>query len=198
MMIAWHALAPGRRPTISHFGDPGRRWLDRRISGGSSANPDAAESRLSMLVACLVACPSPSSRPARTSPAPRWRSGTVTGRSGARKVRGSGWPASPHAKSTRAAGAVIPVRRPAVVPRATISSPCWAAPVARDRPAMSSCAGRVSRACRTASAKGDRTGALCRAPEIGDLSCAMVRSGYALRWRRYGGDSLCGSERPQD
>nr|WP_156681793.1 hypothetical protein [Sphingomonas profundi] len=48
------------------------------------------------------------------------------------------------------------------------------------------------------SAKGDRTGALCRAAGVGDLSCAMVRSGYALRWRRYGGDGLCGSERPQD
>ncbi len=41
------------------------------------------------------------------------------------------------------------------------------------------------------SGKGSRTAALCSAPRIGDLSCAMVRSGHALRWRRYGGDTLC-------
>jgi hypothetical protein len=41
------------------------------------------------------------------------------------------------------------------------------------------------------SAKGSRTAALCRAPAVGDLSCAMVRSGTVLRWRRYGGDRLC-------
>ena len=72
----------------------------------------------------------------------------MTGRSGARKVRRSGWPASPHARSTRAAGQVIPVRRPAAAPLAIILSPCWGAPVARDRPAMSSCAGPVFHACR--------------------------------------------------
>lgn len=36
-----------------------------------------------------------------------------------------------------------------------------------------------------------RTVAWCRAPKAGDLSCAMVRSGAALRWTRYGGDSVC-------
>lgn len=41
------------------------------------------------------------------------------------------------------------------------------------------------------SGKGDRTAARCEAPGIGDLSCAMVHSGHALRWRRYGGDRLC-------
>jgi endonuclease YncB( thermonuclease family) len=41
------------------------------------------------------------------------------------------------------------------------------------------------------SGKGARTAALCVAPSVGDLSCAMVRSGHALRWRRYGGDRLC-------
>lgn len=46
--------------------------------------------------------------------------------------------------------------------------------------------------CRSmGSGKGTRTAALCAAPRVGDLSCAMVRSGYALRWRRYGGDRLC-------
>lgn len=37
----------------------------------------------------------------------------------------------------------------------------------------------------TGSAGGDRTGAWCVSPRGGDLSCAMVRSGYALRWKRY-------------
>lgn len=40
-------------------------------------------------------------------------------------------------------------------------------------------------------AKGSRTAALCRSPSTGDLSCAMVQSGYALRWPRYGGDQVC-------
>ena len=43
------------------------------------------------------------------------------------------------------------------------------------------------------SAKGSRTGALCRSPETGDLSCTMVRDGYALSWGRYGGDDICRS-----
>lgn len=47
--------------------------------------------------------------------------------------------------------------------------------------------------CRSmGSGKGSRTAALCSAPKIGDLSCAMVRSGYAVRWARYGGNRLCG------
>jgi len=42
------------------------------------------------------------------------------------------------------------------------------------------------------SGKGDRTAALCAAPKpVGDLSCRMVRDGYALAWRSYGGDRLC-------
>ena len=46
--------------------------------------------------------------------------------------------------------------------------------------------------CRSfGSGKGIRTAALCAHPKVGDLSCAMVTSGYALRWRRYGGDRLC-------
>ncbi|WCT75811.1 hypothetical protein PQ455_20125 (plasmid) [Sphingomonas naphthae] len=40
--------------------------------------------------------------------------------------------------------------------------------------------------CRsTGNAKGDRTGAWCSAPEIGDLSCAMIATGTVLRWQRY-------------
>ncbi|UZK67937.1 hypothetical protein OKW87_08520 [Sphingomonas sp. M1-B02] len=41
------------------------------------------------------------------------------------------------------------------------------------------------------SAKGGRTDASCSGPRTGDLSCAMVRSGTALRWRAYGGDAVC-------
>lgn len=41
------------------------------------------------------------------------------------------------------------------------------------------------------SAKGSRTAAWCSAPRIGDLSCAMVRSGNALPWPHYGGDRIC-------
>ena len=41
------------------------------------------------------------------------------------------------------------------------------------------------------SAKGDRTAALCDLPGVGDLSCAMVRTGTVLPWPRFGGDRLC-------
>lgn len=33
--------------------------------------------------------------------------------------------------------------------------------------------------------------AWCVAPGAGDLSCALVRAGVALRWQRYGGDRVC-------
>ena len=45
----------------------------------------------------------------------------------------------------------------------------------------------------TGSAGGNRTGAWCVSPRGGDLSCAMVESGYALRWERYWGDHRCRS-----
>ena len=49
------------------------------------------------------------------------------------------------------------------------------------------------------SGRGDRTAAMCDLPGVGDLSCAMVRSGTVLRWRRYGGDRLCtGRSAPAD
>jgi len=40
-------------------------------------------------------------------------------------------------------------------------------------------------------AKGSRTAAWCSAPAIGDLSCAMVRSGTTLPWKHFGGDQVC-------
>ncbi|MGN3974210.1 thermonuclease family protein [Tsuneonella sp. SYSU-LHT278] len=40
--------------------------------------------------------------------------------------------------------------------------------------------------CRSdGSAGGSRTAAWCVSPIGGDLSCAMVRGGWALRWNRY-------------
>lgn len=41
------------------------------------------------------------------------------------------------------------------------------------------------------SAGGDRTAAWCTSNSTGDLSCAMVRGGWARRWPRYGGARVC-------
>lgn len=43
----------------------------------------------------------------------------------------------------------------------------------------------------TGSAGGNRTGAWCTSPRSGDISCAMVATGLALRWDRYWGDHRC-------
>lgn len=40
-------------------------------------------------------------------------------------------------------------------------------------------------------AKGDRTAAWCRSPTVGDLSCAVVAAGGAVRWPRYWRDHRC-------
>ena len=46
--------------------------------------------------------------------------------------------------------------------------------------------------CRSAgNGKGGRTAAWCVAPSVGDLSCAMVASGHALRWATYWDDAAC-------
>lgn len=46
--------------------------------------------------------------------------------------------------------------------------------------------------CRSeGSGGGNRTAAWCYSPRGGDLSCAMVRSGYALKWERYWRDHTC-------
>jgi endonuclease YncB( thermonuclease family) len=37
----------------------------------------------------------------------------------------------------------------------------------------------------------DRTSAWCVSPKGGDLSCAMVEGGYALRWERFWRDHSC-------
>lgn len=45
--------------------------------------------------------------------------------------------------------------------------------------------GPTMRCLSTGSAGGNRTGAWCVSPRGGDLSCAMVRGGFAARWERY-------------
>jgi endonuclease YncB( thermonuclease family) len=47
------------------------------------------------------------------------------------------------------------------------------------------------RCVSTGSAGGERVGAWCRSPMSGDLSCAMVRAGHAVRWPRYWRDHRC-------
>lgn len=51
--------------------------------------------------------------------------------------------------------------------------------------------GPTMRCVSTGSAGGERTGAWCFSPKGGDLSCAMVRGGYAARWDRYWKDHRC-------
>lgn len=41
------------------------------------------------------------------------------------------------------------------------------------------------------SAGGIRTAAWCRSPAAGDLSCAVVQAGGAVRWQRYWRDHRC-------
>ncbi|GGN63054.1 hypothetical protein GCM10011349_47290 [Novosphingobium indicum] len=38
---------------------------------------------------------------------------------------------------------------------------------------------------------GNRTAAWCVSPRYGDISCAMVAGGWALRWQRYWQDHRC-------
>ena len=46
--------------------------------------------------------------------------------------------------------------------------------------------------CRSGGgAGGNRTAAFCSSPKSGDISCAMVRDGYAERWDRYWRDHKC-------
>jgi endonuclease YncB( thermonuclease family) len=46
--------------------------------------------------------------------------------------------------------------------------------------------------CRSeGSAGGSRTAAWCRSPKFGDLSCAVVQAGGAVRWGRYWRDHTC-------
>lgn len=48
-----------------------------------------------------------------------------------------------------------------------------------------SVSGPAMRCRSTGGAGGNRTAAFCTSPKAGDISCAMVRDGYAARWDRY-------------
>jgi endonuclease YncB( thermonuclease family) len=51
--------------------------------------------------------------------------------------------------------------------------------------------GPTMRCLSVGSGGGDRTAAWCVSPRGGDLSCAMVASGKALRWDRYWAGHRC-------
>lgn len=51
--------------------------------------------------------------------------------------------------------------------------------------------GPTMRCTSTGSAGGDRTGAWCVSPRSGDISCAIVRGGWAARWDRFWQGHLC-------
>lgn len=52
-------------------------------------------------------------------------------------------------------------------------------------------AGPAMACSSTGSAGGDRTGAWCVSPRSGDVSCAMLRGGWAARWDKYWGGHRC-------
>lgn len=64
-------------------------------------------------------------------------------------------------------------------------------PVGRSRQGHILVRGPTMRCVSTGGAGGSRTGAWCVSPKGGDLSCAMVRSGFALRWDRYWRQHRC-------
>lgn len=51
--------------------------------------------------------------------------------------------------------------------------------------------GPTMRCVSTGGAGGNRTGAWCSSPKSGDINCAMVRTGLALRWDRYWQGHVC-------
>ena len=51
--------------------------------------------------------------------------------------------------------------------------------------------GPVLRCRSVGNGKGSRTAAWCVSPKSGDLSCRMVRDGFALRWAKYWKDHRC-------
>jgi Micrococcal nuclease (thermonuclease) homologs len=51
--------------------------------------------------------------------------------------------------------------------------------------------GPEMRCISNGSAGGNRTAAFCISPRSGDLSCAMVRDGYAAKWERYWAGHRC-------
>ncbi|MEG3182108.1 thermonuclease family protein [Sphingomonas sp. LT1P40] len=80
------------------------------------------------------------------------------------------------------------------------NQPCPVATAVRSRDALAALLGRTTGRTReghvlisgprltcqsVGSAGGKRTAAWCVSPVNGDISCAMVRGGFALRWARY-------------
>lgn len=51
--------------------------------------------------------------------------------------------------------------------------------------------GPVLRCRSEGGAGGSRTAAWCVSPQVGDVSCAMVRGSWALRWARYWRSHRC-------
>jgi len=51
--------------------------------------------------------------------------------------------------------------------------------------------GPALRCTSVGSAGGKRTAAWCVSPTVGDLSCAMVKSGTVLKWSKYWGNHRC-------
>lgn len=51
--------------------------------------------------------------------------------------------------------------------------------------------GPTMRCMSVGGAGGNRTAAWCISPKSGDLSCAMVRGGYALKWKKYWKSHKC-------
>lgn len=58
-------------------------------------------------------------------------------------------------------------------------------PVGQSRHGHTLVEGPAMRCLSAGGAGGNRTAAWCVSPKGGDLSCAMVRGGWALRWDRY-------------
>lgn len=64
-------------------------------------------------------------------------------------------------------------------------------PIGRGREGHVLVRGPTMRCQSEGSAGGSRTAPWCVSPRGADLSCAMVRGGWALRWNRYWGGRLC-------
>lgn len=64
-------------------------------------------------------------------------------------------------------------------------------PVGRGREGHVLLRGPTMRCTSDGGAGGSRTAAWCVSPRSGDLSCAMVRGGWALRWERYWKNQAC-------
>ncbi|MCW1431612.1 hypothetical protein [Novosphingobium sp. JCM 18896] len=67
-------------------------------------------------------------------------------------------------------------------------------PIGRGREGHVLVRGPTMRCQSEGSAGGSRTAAWCVSPRGGDLSCAIVRGGWALRWELYWKRHLCAAD----